>query len=957
MADNIFQPTPISGSNDGFVEGKVFWTVNGYNGVVEDTEGKLADFLSQKQELGYLNYPVFPHSTFSPADYSSDFPNAITLSPENWPDPPRPRLNQLYWPATGATRCAYGLILMTRSDYRKAIGRDVVSPGETPAAKKITLQLRDDFASSHQDIDATPTQFDIELYALQPTLVNQVCMDTLDWTLDLSSDIDSLVIVPVVDERFFWQFKAFDPNYKGNKDENEGTEKETWGQLLDEVNVQLDSNIERHQNAFVSAVQRPDPIQMDQWSSIGTIIDTMCASTGCRFVAYPAAASPGQSRYAIIPPNTDPYPTSRTINEPLETNPNFGELNPAIAGGSMPDGGMSVPKGIKFRFWDGQTPLIEERQNPYFDNISTDYTVAVNSTLNTDSYSVVTKYLTEYANRFFSWRRPENQYDFTSNILYNPDNLNGTEDFFLYNFDSIDPRTRKNSKQTRVKSLPFHVVNHHSLVQPLEESSSSVSSSSSSECDIEVVVCINCGGCNYQVALTCSIHPTHKDYPFGVWTASFEDTECADHVWDLKLVPSEDTENAMVLFINNEAQTPLIENFNQSCDEVICSGEYNKGEAVLTVAAGPYGTPMDEFADCCPSDPSCSSESEPSSSSSEECCIDMKVCICCPDGVGLETHDLVYTKPSNNSGAEKPYPKGGFFSQISSEDDPLCEGGGDDAERTKLLSIHVNQMRGDTAQAQVNMRSGGQTFIETFDLGFDLDDLCDSKWCSETYTINLPDDVEGASGSFELKFSSHPCDEDSSECCPSECSSYSSSDDCDDLQLFLCGWCSEGKLKQIPAQEMTRLKDNTSLGQISYALKVDDCDSPFMVNYNGVTGQVYSNGILLGTIPDLKTLCHDDDYCSPDLVHPDGYVIRISVLNGGCCPYSSESESESEPCVTIPGVNGTPIVDAAEAAYVLGLDAEGCIVRIRLAPCDTAGDDASSSSDGGGGGGGGGAIP
>ena len=48
--------------------GKVYWEVNGYPCITEDPDGNLANYLSEMQNEGKLNYPSFPHETFSPVE-------------------------------------------------------------------------------------------------------------------------------------------------------------------------------------------------------------------------------------------------------------------------------------------------------------------------------------------------------------------------------------------------------------------------------------------------------------------------------------------------------------------------------------------------------------------------------------------------------------------------------------------------------------------------------------------------------------------------------------------------------------------------------------------------------------------------------------------------------------------------------------------------------------------------
>tara|TARA_B100000749_G_C18450038_1_gene475923 strand:+ start:1140 stop:3401 length:2262 start_codon:yes stop_codon:yes gene_type:complete len=109
----------------------------------------------------------------------------VGLPLPNYPKVPPLRINQLYWP-TGAARWSRGYFLCTYSDYLSLIV-EIDQPRKFKA-----------IISDTQSIVA-------DMYLLPP---RQVSIDPLALS---RGDRKRLMLLPLVDERYFWQFRNFGP--------------------------------------------------------------------------------------------------------------------------------------------------------------------------------------------------------------------------------------------------------------------------------------------------------------------------------------------------------------------------------------------------------------------------------------------------------------------------------------------------------------------------------------------------------------------------------------------------------------------------------------------------------------------------------------------------------------------------------------------------------------------------
>jgi hypothetical protein len=209
----------------------------------------------------------------------------------NWPRPPLPRLNTLYWP-TGATRWAHGYFLATKATKERIVNK-LKSDSNTIAG---SLGFGDDLDGSTD----TPTQF-IDMYLLPPRPMSSV------------GGNDDLWLLPLVDVRYFWQYLSFG--------DNAVTTSTTWASLFSTLSTQLgvtvtvDSSVE-------AAYLKPDPIDFSRrFDNAALLLDAAAWSVGRRIVRNIDGTVVCQSRSAAT----------------AKLNQNRGRKWQLIAGGTITD--------------------------------------------------------------------------------------------------------------------------------------------------------------------------------------------------------------------------------------------------------------------------------------------------------------------------------------------------------------------------------------------------------------------------------------------------------------------------------------------------------------------------------------------------------------------------------------------------------------------------------------------
>lgn len=177
----------------------------------------------------------------------------IGLPVWNWPTAPAPRLNTVYWP-TGATRWAYGLFLATRQTRDRIISRVHSSNGNVAA----TLSMGDDLDGGGL------SPYSMDMWMLNPRPVSSTASD------------EDLWIIPLVDERYFWQFKAVA--------DLEVTTSTTWATLFSTIATALGVTV-TVSSSVEAAYLKPDPVEFTRrYENAAMLLDAAAASTGRRIV-------------------------------------------------------------------------------------------------------------------------------------------------------------------------------------------------------------------------------------------------------------------------------------------------------------------------------------------------------------------------------------------------------------------------------------------------------------------------------------------------------------------------------------------------------------------------------------------------------------------------------------------------------------------------------------------------
>lgn len=209
-----------------------------------DVRQQAASFLRNYQPLDDLLVQVHESISAKNSRDTSVGISRVGLPRPNYPAPPPPRINQLYWP-TGASRWAQGYFLATKS-----------------VADKLSLAC-----GSAVELIARVNDVSIraKVFVMAPRPVSCVA----------ATAHESLYLIPVVDDRYWWQFR----NY-GNMGKPTIT---TWNALFSHVVDRL--GIQLTVDSFSSSYLKPDPEEFTRrYDNAAAILDAMALSVGQRIV-------------------------------------------------------------------------------------------------------------------------------------------------------------------------------------------------------------------------------------------------------------------------------------------------------------------------------------------------------------------------------------------------------------------------------------------------------------------------------------------------------------------------------------------------------------------------------------------------------------------------------------------------------------------------------------------------
>lgn len=221
--------------------------------LIEDAPAELHDWQARFQSLDDLRqFGCLPPALQSERNGSrNQQKSGVGLPLPNYSLPHGARLSTLYWP-TGAARWAFGFFLADGTRKNQIMAR-AQNGGNTRAVR---LQIGDEDHS---------TMF-VDLWALPPHPVS---------AYDAGSQSERLWVIPLVDERYWWQFVDLDDFAVGKQT--------TWSALISQLSSRLGRSISV--GAIDAAYLQPDPAELTRkFDNAALLLDAVAASVGCRVV-------------------------------------------------------------------------------------------------------------------------------------------------------------------------------------------------------------------------------------------------------------------------------------------------------------------------------------------------------------------------------------------------------------------------------------------------------------------------------------------------------------------------------------------------------------------------------------------------------------------------------------------------------------------------------------------------
>lgn len=231
---------------------------------LEDDEGQFARWLEENlsiQDLRAFSWlPVSQVHQFTSKDYGG-------IPVMNWAHgPTRPKLNTLYWP-TGASRWACGLFLANTTEKNKMLA----AVGTTNERK--TLYIGDDF---DQNSSTAGAGIAVQMHMLPPRpIVHRALVErSADSTSPVESGAEGLWLIPLVDGRYYWQWKD-----TGDLD----AEGDTWTELFDKLETAL--GITLTTDTIASTYLCPNIYSLRRkYDNAALLLDALAHSVGMRLV-------------------------------------------------------------------------------------------------------------------------------------------------------------------------------------------------------------------------------------------------------------------------------------------------------------------------------------------------------------------------------------------------------------------------------------------------------------------------------------------------------------------------------------------------------------------------------------------------------------------------------------------------------------------------------------------------
>lgn len=238
---------------------------------LEDFDGEVSQFLKRYLPLEDLRlFGASPVSfrksrRFDPPDGRIAFGAEVP----NWPEPPALRINSLYWP-TGASRWAHGVFLATREQLDQILeatgGSERVSnePQQLVLADS-RIQPGEITEDSFLGNSSGATGLSTEMYLLPPRPISLVD----------DPEAQTLWLLPLVDVRYFWQFRST------GLIETTFDDTLTWDELIDQVSSRL--GVTAIMDEVPEDYAEPDFTQASrQYDNAATLLDYLTWNVGMR---------------------------------------------------------------------------------------------------------------------------------------------------------------------------------------------------------------------------------------------------------------------------------------------------------------------------------------------------------------------------------------------------------------------------------------------------------------------------------------------------------------------------------------------------------------------------------------------------------------------------------------------------------------------------------------------------
>ncbi|MFO1040979.1 MAG: hypothetical protein U0941_04290 [Planctomycetaceae bacterium] len=254
--------------------------------LLEDPEGMVRSWLDQHLSELYATIFCLENATIREGRFasirnmgaptaggssaSSGFPltdtstvRRVGLPVANYPRPPRPRINSLYWP-TGATRWAHGLFLITESNLSQVL--EACAGGQSATLELSSKRERPTGSSSGSGA-GTATEIRGSLYPLVPRPVS---------TFGIEPE-ERLWLLPLVDARYFWQYshvRQYAPH--------------SWSEALSEIQGLSPADCPSLGEAVPMAYGRPSATEfVRDFENAAVLTDAVALTLGRRVVGGP----------------------------------------------------------------------------------------------------------------------------------------------------------------------------------------------------------------------------------------------------------------------------------------------------------------------------------------------------------------------------------------------------------------------------------------------------------------------------------------------------------------------------------------------------------------------------------------------------------------------------------------------------------------------------------------------